>query len=428
MAKTGYLLKSYTTWLIIIFFVLEVFGAPGVLIGGRRQIAPFDFNEYYANHFPEQRNAAITPRGRVVRQAINSPSIASQFASTAFDTITCSFRNRTWSVTYTISLGQEGLGFPISRVSGQCTAENLNFILQNITEPMLVSSDGREITINQIFSVPSPEAEAISQILIGCNFQLYLRYQRQFSGPERLVQSFPHICQISDTDECGFFELPCLINTDQYQGAAIFYYTIYYLAMFTAFILYAMYLLFTSSSRNRNFRNLQNQMAASHMLDNEQGFGSSRLLSDVPDQQLDAKLRQIGELEGHLNAGTVDQFVSAWNAYPSSSGQFSNRFKTAGAQETAKVTYSPNIHYSLPPKQKKLHNAKHHHPPSHTHTTYPFNPQSTGTFSTEGKLTNLPQLTPDNLSPAQFQQPNLPNWEDPNINVNNDMYLSSEED
>lgn len=219
------LMRHLCMAVVLVLVLLIDHGKARVSSGkGRRPRSNFDFSEHVEAVYRPERTLALSARGVSLRQATNPPSVTEQLMGTGFADISCDINARTWEVTYVNALEEAVFGLVNTTVIAQCyTGEVPRFLLQ----PLEVEHDVQfgQVVSTAKFIMNNPDVE---QLVLACTFELFVFIEGQLSAP-RLISVFQHFCDQSDGKQCGFAELFCLIDIDEYKGAAIFWYAIFIL-------------------------------------------------------------------------------------------------------------------------------------------------------------------------------------------------------
>jgi hypothetical protein len=190
----------------------------------------FDYGEYVEAVSPPEKTLALTPRGAVLRQAVNPRPATDQLKGTGFSDIHCNLRNRTWSVEYTNALDPKVWGKSNTTVLARCYSGNVaTFYLDQIPGSRVDYVSPSQVTTFVQFVMNNSD---VKQLVLACSFQLFVYgIDNPVLQLPMMIQNFEHLCTRSDGKACDIYELFCLIDTNNFKGAAIFWYAIYFLEL-----------------------------------------------------------------------------------------------------------------------------------------------------------------------------------------------------
>ncbi len=208
---------------------------------GTRVLTDFDYGNYVDAVARPEKTRVYSPRGIALRQAINPVDTINQIKGTGFTSIHCNIQNRTWSVLYDNALDPRVWGVINTTVLARCYSGNVaQFYLTELPASRVDTSSPTQITTFVQFIMNN---SAVKQNVLACSFQLFI-YSLSSSSLQspQLISTFEHLCNKADGKQCGFYEVFCAIDTDQFKGSAMFWWCIQiieYAVLFAVFFLLA---------------------------------------------------------------------------------------------------------------------------------------------------------------------------------------------
>ena len=213
---------------LLVIFSLTILssGVFGRAVRTANMRSNFDYNSFYDEVSRPAKTQALTPEGVVLRQFTNPTDTVDQIRSSGFTSITCDIGTRTWFVEYANALDERVWGPTVMSALGECQANPEDFpnplpLIAQDSTLNVTTVNGRVVTSLQ-FILTEPN---VNQNILRCTFELFLinEMNTNMLAPPRRFDTRLHECDRKDGQTCKFWELFCLIDIDEFKGAAVFW-------------------------------------------------------------------------------------------------------------------------------------------------------------------------------------------------------------
>jgi hypothetical protein len=313
-------------WLIIAIPLVS--GGVSYIRSGNYRTA-FDYQTYYQQTYTPQRTQTLTSTGISLRQSTNPLSMQDMIKATGFDSVQCSVRERRWRVVYTNALSGAIFGDVDLSALGKCYVSN-----SGQPEYTLIETDRFDeidditgallTTVDFVLDTPN-----VRQNVLSCTFELF---SLSVGQPPTLFQVFNHLCDRHSrivtpdnstdgeynisTSGCGHGQLWCLIDADEYKGAAIFWDFVIGLEILVLIVGFGV-LYFRGRLKNEKVFTEVSQYASGMRAEfDDTDDNLMNELAEMDDQELESLLHKVHNTNGAMGDGGHMQY----SQYTSSSG------------------------------------------------------------------------------------------------------------